>query len=228
MKKLFISMLAVAFSVSAMATSTATAHIKLVGSNATYAVSMLQLNEDNERTNAYESGYDAESMMTQSNLYSVLLYSYIGAQPCEMIFAKDLDGQEISLKTNKVDADYTLQFSNVSGRALKLYDNVTATLVDITEGGSYAFSVEAAQVGQHEVLNRFTIGDPTPKFCFNYNILEINGHQGETLVVKKGTTEIANLTLGAFYKLDLSGETGRLVVTLNGQDYQIDANPTLD
>lgn len=230
MKKFFISMLAVVFSVSAMATSTATAHIKLVGSNATYAVSMLQLNEDDARTNDYESGYDAESMMTQSNLYSVLLYSYIGTQPCEIIFAKNLDGQEISLKTNKVDADYTLQFSNVSGRALKLYDTVTGTLVNITEGGSYAFSVDASLVGQKEIANRFIIGDPAPSLCFTYNVLEINGHAGEGLTITEAATGtvIDNVAaLSTFYAKDLSAYTGRLVVTLNGVDYQIDANPAV-
>jgi len=223
-------MLAVAFSLSAAAASTATVNIKLVGSNATYSVSTLMLNEDDARTNEYESGYDAESMMTQSNARSVLLYSYIGTQPCEVLFANNLDNQAISFKTNMVDADYTLQFSNVSGRALKLYDSATDTTIDITEGGSYAFSVEAAQVGRVEIADRFVINPvaPAASLCFNYNILEINGHAGEALIVKKGAEEIANVaSLPAKYSLDLSAQSGRLVVTLNGQDYQIDANPAV-
>ena len=164
MKKLFISIIAVAFSLSAMAASTAAARIKLVGSNTTYAVSTLFLNEDDARNSSYESGYDAESMMSQSNPFSVLIYAYVGEHPCEYVATDDLDGQEISFTTNMVDANYTLQFSNVSGRELKLYDLVENTETTIEEGGSYAFSVEAAQVGQVEVTDRFVINyqAPTP------------------------------------------------------------------
>ena len=229
MKKLFISLVAVAFSISAMATNTAAARIKLVGSNTTYAVSTLFLNEDDARNNTYESGYDAESMMSQSNPLSVLIYAYVGTHPCERVETNNLDGQAISITTNKVDANYTLQFSNVSGRALNLYDKVTKTFVDITEGGSYAFSVEAAQVGQHEVKDRFVINyEVVPSFCFNYNVLEVNGHAGEALVIKQGATEIINIpSLPILYSYDLSAYNGRLVVTLNGKDYQIDANPAV-
>lgn len=67
-----------------------------------------------------------------------------------------------------------------------------------------------------------------PALCFSNNILTVNGHDGETLVVKQGTTEIANVAaLGNTYDLDLKAYTGRIVVTLNGTDYQIDANPTV-
>ena len=232
MKKILISMMAVAVSVSAMAASTATANIKLVGTNTTYAVSTLQMNEDDARTNAYESGYDAESMMNQSNPHSVLLYAYLGTQPCEILFANNLENQKISLKTNMVDADYTLQFSNVSGRALKLYDNVTDTYTDITEGGSYAFSVEAAQVGRKEIKDRFEIrlAPAAPSFCFRNNILEINGHEGESLVITEKATgaDIVTETLDAEYQYSFDGKSGRFIVTLNGQAYHIDASVVPD
>lgn len=232
-------MLAVACSVSVMATSTATAHIKLVGSNTTYAVSTLQLNEDDARTNDYESGYDAESMMTQSNPRSVLLYSYIGTQPCEVLFAQNLDGQKISLKTNLVDADYTLQFSNVSGRALKLYDNVTGTTVDITEGGSYAFSVEAAQVGRVEILDRFTINPAAPLvqgICFNYNKLQLTKYDGATVEVFADGAATAALTQvvagDAQFDIDLSAlASGKYKVVISGiatpEEYIIDVKPAV-
>jgi hypothetical protein len=244
MKKLFISMVAVAMGVSAMAASTATADIKLVGSNATYAQSTLSLSEDDARNATYESGYDAESMMSQSNSYSVLIYSYIGTQPCEAIATDDLVNQKISIKTNKVDADYTLQFSNVSGRALKLYDNVTGTLTDITEGGSYAFSVEATQVGRVEVKDRFEIrlAPAGPSICFENNKLIVNGYETAALVIKKdGSAIVSETSLPAAYSKDLSAQTGRLVVVMDWVDnsdpsnpvakhaeYQIDANPTVE
>ena len=68
-----------------------------------------------------------------------------------------------------------------------------------------------------------------PEFCFNYNKLTVNAYTGKSLVIKQGTTEIVNIpALPIVYEKDLSGYTGRLVVTLDGVDYQIDANPTLD
>ena len=167
MKKLFISIIAVAFSLSAMAAPTAAARIKLVGSNATYAVNTLFLNEDDARNSSYESGYDAESMMTLSNPFSVLIYAYVDEHPCEYVATDNLDGLEISFTTNMLDADYTLQFSNVSGRQLKLYDRVTKTTTLINEGDSYPFSVDPSQVGQHEVNNRFVLGLPSYSVTMN-------------------------------------------------------------
>ncbi len=236
MKKIFVSMMAVAVSVSAMAASTATANIKLVGTNTTYAVSTLSLNEDDARTNAYESGYDAESMMTQSNPHSVLLYAYIGTQPCEMVFANDLVGQKISLKTNLADANYTLQFSNVSGRALQLYDAVTDTYTDIKNGDSYPFSVEAAQVGRIEVKDRFEIrlAPAAPSICFSNNQLDVIGHEGESLVITNlaDDSELVNeASITAAYHKDFTPlnlpEKTRLLVTLNGVKYRITVNPVV-
>lgn len=228
--------MAVAISVSAMAASTATANIKLVGSNATYAVSTLSLNEDDARTNAYESGYDGPSMMTQSNAYSVLLYSYIGTQPCEMVFANDLVGQKISLKTNQLDANYTLQFSNVSGRALQLYDAVTDTYTDIKNGDSYPFSVEAAQVGRVEIKDRFEIrlAPAAPSICFSNNVLDVIGHEGETLVITNLADNfvlVNEASISANYSKNFDADAlpsnTRLLVTLNGVKYRITVNPAV-
>lgn len=166
MKKLFISIIAVALSLSAMAASTAAARIKLVGSNATYAVNTVFLNEDDARNSSYESGYDAESMMSLSNPFSVLIYAYVGEHPCEFVATDNLDGLAISFTTNMVDASYTLQFSNVSGRALKLYDRLLDVETDITEGGSYPFSVDGSLVGQQAVNDRFYINLDADDFAY--------------------------------------------------------------
>ena len=164
MKKLFIALVAVAFSLSAMATSTAAARIKLVGSNATYAVNTLFLNEDDARNSLYESGYDAESMMALSNPFSVLIYAYVGDHPCEYVATNDLTGLAISFTTNMIDANYTLQFSNVSGATLTLYDRLLDQSKVISEGESYAFSVDPSLVGQQEVNDRFYLNVNSTSF----------------------------------------------------------------
>ena len=229
MKKLFSSILAVMVAVSAMASETAYVRMKLAGSNPTYSTSTIKLTENSDRTPAYESGYDSERMMEQSNDNSVLFYAYAGTQECANIATNNLDGLVLCFKTNNIDQNYTLSFELVSGRALKILDRVTNELIDVTEGSEYAFSVEAAQVGRVAINDRFVIGGtPVVSFCFNYNVLEVFGHAGESLVVKQGDTEIANVpALGGAYTLDLSDKSGRLVVTLNGTDYQIDANPAV-
>lgn len=227
MKKIFISVIAMAVSVMAMATEEAYVRVRLSGASG--ASNVVRLTQDNERTAEYESGYDSEKMMSQANSKSVLIYGIVGSHNCEDVVTNQLTGMKLGFVTNNLDADYTLKFENVSGAALKLYDAVTNELIDIIDNGTYAFSVEAAQVGQIAIADRFVIGGtPVVSFCFNYNVLEVMGHAGESLVVKQGDTEIANVpALGGAYTLDLSAYTGRLVVTLNGTDYQIDANPAV-
>ena len=227
MKKIFISVVALAVSVMAMATEEAYVRVRLSGASG--ASSVVRLTQDNERTAEYESGYDSEKMMSQANSKSVLIYGVVGTHNCEDVVTNQLTGQKLGFVTNQIDADYTLKFENVSGTALKLYDAVTNELIDIIDNGTYAFSVEAAQVGRVDIADRFIInGTPIVSFCFNYNVLEVFGHAGESLVVKQGDTEIANVpALGGAYTLDLSDKSGRLVVTLNGTDYQIDANPAV-
>jgi len=228
MKKMFISVVALAMSVMAVATETAYVQVKLTGENG--GASNVFLTEDNAYTNAFEAGVDVEKMMSQSNSKSLLMYGLVGTTPCEDVVAANLDGTELGFTTNQLDQNYTLTFIDFSGRELTLLDRVTNEVVTINASTpAYAFSVEAAQVGRVAINDRFLIGGtPVVSFCFNYNVLEVMGHAGESLVVKQGDTEIANVpALGGAYTLDLSAYTGRLVVTLNGTDYQIDANPAV-
>ena len=64
---------------------------------------------------------------------------------------------------------------------------------------------------------------------FNYNHLIVTGYAGSTLKVEKaGVAVVAEQTLASDNEdFDLSAESGRLVVTLDGVEYQIDANPAV-
>jgi len=221
MKKLFISILAVALCTSAMAASTASVRIKLVGSNPTYAVNTLFLNEDDARNSTYESGYDAESMMTLSNSYSVLIYADVEGHSCEHVATNNLDGLHIGFTTNMVDASYSLQFTNFSGRELKLYDAVVDSVITINASTpAYNFTATAGQVA---VTDRFSIGEPapvTPEICHHYGKLQVTGMKGTNVVVKNmddsatsiGTVAITN----KYQEIDLSGlTTGQYKVDYN-------------
>lgn len=157
MKKLFISMLAVAMSFSAMATQTARVTITLKGGNATYSLSSVDLIEDDARSAAAESGYDGPCFMNQSNSFSTLIYGLIGTSEYSTVATNNLDGQKIGFITNQIDHQYTLEFTNVSGRTLKLYDSVTKTETTIVSNGSYEFTVANFEYERTTINNRFVI-----------------------------------------------------------------------
>ena len=226
MKKLIISVVAIATSVMAMATEEAYVRIRLTGVSG--ASSVVRLTQDDARTPAYESGYDSEKIMSQANSKSVLIYGLIGEQKCEDIMTNSLNGVKLGFVTNNVDATgYTLKFENVSGLPLKLYDLEANQVIDIVDNGTYVFD---APSGRIENAARFVIANAPQGICFNYNILDINGYAGKSLTITEAATgtvidNVASLPVA--YSKDLSAYTGRLVVTLNGVDYQIDANPAV-
>lgn len=229
MKKLFISILAVALCTSAMAASTAAVRIKLVGSNPTYAVNTLYLNEDDARNSTYESGYDAESMMSLSNPYSVLIYADVESHSCERVETNNLDGLAIGFTTNMVDADYSLQFTNFSGRELKLYDAVVDSVITIN-GSTPAYNFTAT-AGQVAVTNRFSIGEPAPavpSICHRYGKLLVYGSKGMVVKVLNmdGTpTAIAdtNITKNIEVEIPLTGlAAGQYKVEWNSKNLIID------
>lgn len=157
MKKLLISVLAVALSWSAMAAPIAVAKITLTGATGGYGE--LTLYEDDNRTSAYESGYDAPLIGTMENSKSVQLYGFIGSQKYDKIYTNDLFGTEIGFITNQDDANYTLTFNHIYGSDIVLYDRVKHKAVTITSG-TPAYTFEAA-AGRVEVNNRFVIGVPS-------------------------------------------------------------------
>lgn len=221
MKKLILSVFVIACSMAVMATQTAFVTVKLAGSNPTYSVSQLYLIEDDARTAAVEDGYDAPCMMSQSNDNSTLLYGMIGGAEYSIVATNNLDGLAIGFKTNNVDQDYTLTFSDFDGEAFELFDLVAGT--HFTVNGStpaYNFSVTPAQVGRVAINDRFVINYVAPEFgiCFIDNELQITSNPyAENVVVKdeNGTKvkDVAPVT--PYQAIDLSAlAAGRYTVEL--------------
>jgi hypothetical protein len=228
MKKIVFSVMAVAMSMMAMATETAYVQIQLTG--ATGGVSnSVYLTEDNAYTSAYESGADAEKIMSQSNVNSVLMYGFVGTTPCGDIVTDNLDGVKLGLTTNQVDVNYTLKFKNFSGRELKLYDAVVDSVITINASTpDYAFT---AAMGRVAVDDRFSIGEPapvTPNICHRYGKLLVYGSKGMTVKVLNmdGTaTAIAdtNITKNIEVEIPLTGlADGQYKVEWNGKTLIID------
>ena len=164
MKKVFISFLAAAMTLSAFAAENARVTVRLTSTNATYGNDELELKENSDRTASYESGYDAEKMMSQANKHSVLLYAFVGDQACSTVATDNLDGTVIGFTTNKYDTDYKLVFSNVSGRELKLYDRVLNVETIITNSLEYSFTATAGRVA---VNDRFFINLDASDFAYS-------------------------------------------------------------
>lgn len=185
-----------------------------------------------------QSGYTCELTLRQAATYGALngaemnmegrkvaLYALNGTTPLEIAKAADLTDVKLGLKAD-ASTSYTITVSEVEGaETLYIWDG-TSTSYALTEGASYNFTATASATDEARFVIKKAPLPTVPSICFNYNILEINAHAGEALVVKQGDTEIANVaSLPVVYSLDLSDKTGRIVVTLNGKDYQIDANP---
>ena len=189
-----------------------------------------------------ESGYNCKLTLRQAAEYGALnglemnmegreiaLYAINEADKLKLQVAQaaDLEGVKLGLKTD-ASTNYTLTVSSVAGaETLYIWDNAGASYA-LTECAVYNFTADANISDEKRFELKKSAMPMGPSLCFNYNVLEIKGHEGESLVVKKGADEIANVpALGANYVLDLSAQSGRLVVTLNGVDYQIDANPAV-
>jgi len=224
-KVIMVSALSV-MTLAATATPSAMAKISVAsasgnGNDALILVESADCSADIETT----TGKDIVKIMNDGSDYSINLYAVSQGTNLSAIGTDDLSNTAVTFASNKLETDYTMTFSNVIG-TVKLYDAVEDQEITLANAGTYSFTAAANTV----VADRFIINyvPAAPSICFNYNVLEINGHAGEALIVKKGADEIANVaSLPAKYSLDLSAQSGRLVVTLNGQDYQIDANPAV-
>lgn len=171
-------------------TETAYVQVRLSGESGQYQD--LTLTEDDSYTSAYESGVDIENMMVLANSKSVLIYAKQGSINCEGVVTNSLAGLEIGFTTNMIDENYTLTFSDKSGGSIKLYDLVAGSTIDLGAVSSYDFSVEAGQVGQKQVLDRFVINldvdEGNLETCFTGTELNItnNPYWYSTIVVKDG------------------------------------------
>ncbi|MBR3407364.1 MAG: hypothetical protein IKG86_00815 [Paludibacteraceae bacterium] len=214
MKKVFLSMLTLICSLSMMATQTAYVQMQLVGTSyPTFSTSNLYLTEDTERNATYESGYDSYCEGTLSNSYSVLLYAFVGSDKCSSVATNDLRGLQIGFKTNNVDTDYKLKFSDFDGLEFYLYDRVLhkMTLINSTTP-DYSFT---AASGQIEVNDRFVIntvaivGTNNEPYEYwwetEYNSVLTIAANGETAT---GTITFPAGKVGAWYNFKVLGRTG--------------------
>lgn len=218
MKKIILSLLAVAATLNVMAINVdAQAKITI---SAGGDESSLILIESSDLNDGWNNGYCGE--IYDLSALPVALYIQYGGKNYASFGTKDLTASDIVLAAKGNGSEsYTLTVSNAAGdSSLKLkFGDKEIPFVNGT------YTLTATELAAAEKI----AGNPlAPEFCFRYNVLTVNGHDGESLIIKQGDAVVDNVAaLGNAYSKDLSGYNGRLVVTLNGQDYQIDANPAV-
>ena len=178
---MFLLVAAIATSLNIMAlTPTATAVITMTGnvSGNFDRVTLVESTTDGF-TAGYENGYDV--FQPDANVPGIYAVSEAGRFSTSM--TNNLDNNPIGFIAG-TDAAYTLTFSGVSGRTLKIYDKETHTETVLANDGNYPF---AATPGAR-IDNRFVINFTSDNLdvCFKDNKLEINNNPNtaEDIVIK--------------------------------------------
>lgn len=216
--------------------------LMLLGVAATMNVMAVDYTAKAKVTLQAQSGFTCELMLSEAAEYGVLngsimnmegrkvaLYALNGTDKLQIAKAASLDGVKLGFLAD-ASTNYTITVSQVAGtETLYIWDGADA-VYPLTEGASYNFTATASATDEARFVLKKAPLPTVASLCFNYNVLEINLHTGESLTITEAATGtvIDNVAaLGAVYSKDLSAYTGRLVVTLNGVDYQIDANPAV-
>ena len=221
MKKIFFSLLAIATTINMMAIDyTAKADITLKGltSNEICDITIAQSND------AGISYYCATMNMDYRNL---AFYAYANSNPYEIYAANNLGALQFGMMTY-TDVNYSLTISNVVGtETLKMKDEVTGTVFDMTEGYVYNFTADANQAA---ITNRFHlyVAPSTPEICHRYGKLQVSGSNGQNVVVKNmddSATSIGTVAITADYQeIPVEGvlAAGQYKVEWNSQTLIID------
>ena len=187
MKKLFISLLAMAATLNAMALDcTAVAKMKLTSNNGEICDNIYV----GETADPDASFYCATMNMTGRK---IALYTIANSKQYQKYYAADVEGATLGLLTN-ADTEYTINFSGVTG-TLYLVDAVANKYTEITEGGSYTFTAEANQT----IADRFSITKvlPAKPYTFINNVLVINeATEGAEITVTPFTYGVEGMNLG--------------------------------
>ena len=128
----------------------------------------------------------------------IALYTIANTKQYQKYYTADIEGVVLGLLTN-ADTEYTINFSSVSGEKLYLVDAVEDKTIEITEGGSYAFTAEANQT----IADRFSITKVLPALPYSFinNVLVITeATEGADVIITPFTYEATGKVPGTSAK----------------------------
>lgn len=197
MKKLFISLLAIAAAVNAMAIDyTAKAKITLNSQNGESCYFTIGESSDPE-------ALDNIAPMNMTGRV-VAMYAAANDKKYQFFFANDIEGLALGLLTNE-EVNYTVTFSNVIG---KLYLVDGDKFIEITEGGSYAFTAEANQT----IADRFSISK-YPPYTFIGDVLTIGELKDGTVINMQYFTYVDGKRVNSEFSGTSSNKSVKLFTT---------------
>lgn len=238
MKKIFISLLAIAATMSAMAqTFTGIAQLTLT-SNDNKSCTM-SIAESEDLSDGLNSGYYA--ILNESG-YDVQLYVSYGGQKYQQFAsnAATMQNLQLGVKTNAA-ATYTLTASNVTGSLKIKFAGVEYTInADGAVFSDLALPANSVLPAAGDEAN-YVVNPSAPLvqgICFNYNILTLTMYNGANVdVYPYGTTTAAvsaTVAGDAPFDVDLSTQASgkyKVVVTIPGvvdpEEYIIDVKPAV-
>ena len=93
------------------------------------------LRQSAQFSDEFENGYDVTSYASAFNIYANAEVGNLA-----QIATDNLMGQTLSIESNKA-ASFKMTFKNLRGETLALRDNMTGSVINMTEGEEYFFSV---------------------------------------------------------------------------------------
>lgn len=218
MKKIMLTLLAIAATMN-MTAITIDAKAKITVSAGGAETSLLLI-ESQDLNTGWNNGYCGE--IYDLSEFPIALYIEYGSKHYVSFGTKTLtdDAITIGTKTNGSES-YTLTISNASSTSEPLVLQFGSKEVPLVNGSYVLTAAEFAAAG------KIVVPTPVvPSLCFENNILEIIGYEGQELILTKDEVVIDHITsLEASYIKDLNAYTGRMEFSLNGDSYAIDANP---
>lgn len=112
----------------------------------------VNVREADSYTDEFDNGSDANKFM---NAGHINLYAETEIGSLASVASNNISGMLLSLQTTE-ETDYMISFSCVSDENYALRDNVTGSMVAISNGNTYCFSAEANQTieGRFEIVGR--------------------------------------------------------------------------
>lgn len=108
----------------------------------------ITLRQGDDFTAEFDNGYDA---IANIGINPINIYATTELGDLASVADKNIDGVKLSINT-KEETSFKMTFSNINGDQLAIRDNLTGSVIDITEGAEYFFSV-----AENSVNNRFEI-----------------------------------------------------------------------
>ena len=204
MKKLALLALSVMTALT-MSAITYTTRVSITLDDGTYTPNLVIGESDDLAAGIVDNGYASEIMDLASLPLSI--HTVFSATNYSSLTMRSMEGMPIVIKTS-AQTDYTMYFDDVTG-TITIYDMKEARAINVTEGDSYAFSIEAGEKNSI-ISDRFVYQLDIPagnlETCFTGEELQItnNPFLGKVIITNNSTSDVHEYAYKASDTIDMS------------------------